>query len=70
MGGARSTYGREEKRIQGFDGYARRKECRWEYIIKEDLKKAEWVCLYWIDLALQSGKLWPVVETDMKLRSP
>jgi len=30
MGGACSAYGREERRIQGFDGETRRKETTWE----------------------------------------
>ena len=65
MGGACSTYGEEEKCIQGFGGKPKGKKPlgrprhRWEDNIKMDLQKVEWVrgAVDWVDLA-QDRDMW------------
>jgi hypothetical protein len=57
IGGASSTYGGEERCIQGFGGEAEGKASlgrprhSWEDNIKMDLEEGIWVGMDWIDLA-------------------
>jgi len=76
MDGACSTYGGEERRIQGFGwkpegkrplGRPRR---RWEDNIKIDLQEVECGGVDWIELAQDSDRWRALVNAVMNLRVP
>ena len=74
--GACSSYGGEERRIQGFGGETGGKETigkprgSWQDNIKMDLQEVGCGCMDWIDLA-QDRDRWRVhVSTVMNLRVP
>jgi len=70
MDEACSTYGGEERRIQGFGGETGVKETVWADNIKMDLQEVQCGGLDWIDLA-QDGDRWlAVVNVVMNLRIP
>jgi len=65
MGGACSTYRREERYIQDFGGGPRH---RWEDNIKMDLQKMGCGCMDWIELAEDRDRWRAVANAVMNLR--
>jgi len=63
ISGACSTYGRQEKCIQGFGGIPEgkrplgRAKLKWEDNIKMDLDDVTWGCIDWINMA-QDDEGW------------
>ena len=76
MGGACSTYGGEERCIQGFGGEPDgkrppgRPRRRWEDNIEMDLQEVGCGHIVWIDLAQDRDKWWALVNVVMNLRVP
>ena len=76
MGGARSTYGGEERCRQGFSEKAEgrrplgRPRRRWEDNIKMDLQEVECGGVNWLDKAKDRDSWRAFVSTVMNLRVP
>ena len=76
MGGTCSTYGENERRIQGIVGGdeekrpLRRPRRRWEDNISTDLQNVGCGVLDWIELAVISDRWRAVVDAVMYLRVP
>jgi len=76
MGGACSTYGGEERRIQGFGGKPEgkrplgRPRRRWENNIKMDFQDLGCGGMDWIELAQDSDRWRALVNMVMYLRVP
>jgi len=76
MSGACSTYGGEERQIQGFGGKTEVKRpfwtprCRWEVSIKMDLQEMGCGGMDWIELAQDRDRLWALVYVVMYFSVP
>jgi hypothetical protein len=76
MGGAFSTYGREQRYIQGFGGKPKgkrplgRTKRRGESNIKMDLQDVGWKGMYWIGAAQDRDRRRALVNVVMNLRVP
>ena len=70
MSWACSTYGGEERCIQGFGGTLGRPRRRWEDNIKTDLQKVGWGGMDWIELAQDSDRWHALVNAVMNLPVP
>jgi hypothetical protein len=74
VGGTCGTHGGGEECVQGLDGKARRKEplggprCRWEDVIRMDLREIGWGSVDWIQLAQDRDRWRALVNTVMNLR--
>jgi hypothetical protein len=75
IGRAYSTYGKQERYIQGFGAETCWKETtgrpgrRWEYNIKMDIEEVEWG-MDWIDVAQDRDRWWALVNAVMNLGIP
>jgi hypothetical protein len=76
MGGVCSTYGGEEKYIQGFGGETQGKEItwttqtKWEDNIKMDFQEVGCRGMDWIDLAQGRDRWQALVNAEMNLQVP
>ena len=76
MGGACSTCGGEERRIQDLVGKPEgkrplgRPRHRWEHNIEMDLQEVGYGCVSWIDLAQDRDRWHIIVNAIMNLRVP
>jgi len=76
MDGTRSTYGGEERRVQGFDGEPEEKtplgrsRRRWEDNIKMDFQEVGCGGMDGIELAQDRDRWWALVNAVMNLRVP
>jgi hypothetical protein len=76
MSEACSTYGGEERRIQGFGGETIGKEllekprARWKDNIKIDLQEVVCDGMDWIELAQDRNSWWALVNVLMNIRIP
>jgi len=76
MGGACSTYGGEERRIQGFGGKPAgkrpigRPRSGWENNIKIDLQEVGCRSMGWVELAQDRDRWRSLVNAVMKFRVP
>jgi hypothetical protein len=72
MGRACSTYGRQERHIQGFGGEKKRSlgipRRRWEDDIKMDFQEVRCGGIDWIDLAQDRDRLRALVNEVMNIR--
>ena len=73
MGGACSTYGGQQRPIQGFGERKRplvRPRRRWEDNIEMDLREVGCGGMDWIDLTQDRDRWWLFVNLVMNLRVP
>jgi len=76
MGGAFSTYGREQRHIQGFGGKPKgkrqlgRTRRRWEYNMKMDLEEVGWKGMDWVGVVQDRDRRRTLVNAVMNLRVP